>query len=134
MLRAHLSLLTLSLGLPWYWRTEPTHLGVDRVALSVEVMLVEELHPPDVTDSHGRCSSRSSLVSSFVLSISIYLFTYLPTYLYHPPIPIYITHLYLSIPPTPSRSGRGRSPAQCSRLARAKGRASGSEPAGVITR
>ncbi len=91
MLRAHLSLLTLSLGLPWYWRTEPTHLGVERVALSIEVMLVEELHPPDVIDSHGRCSSRSSLVSNFVLSISIYLFTYLPTY---------ITHLYLSISPT----------------------------------
>ena len=74
-----------------YWLTAPTHLGVERVALGIEVVLVEELHPPDVTDWHGRDSSRSTLLSSFVLSVSIYLFTSLPasptyTYLYHPPL------------------------------------------------
>ena len=72
-----------------YWLTAPTHLGVERVALGIEVVLVEELHPPDVTDWHGRYSSRSTLLSSFVLSVSIYLFTSTSptyTYLYHPPL------------------------------------------------
>ena len=57
----------------------PTHLGVDRVALGIEVMLVEELHPPKVIDGADRYDEFSS-------TTDVILPVYPSIYLHHPPL------------------------------------------------
>ena len=56
----------------------PTHLGVDRVALGIEVVLVEELHPPKVIDGADRYDEFSSTTDVHPICLSIHLST-LPT-------------------------------------------------------